>query len=147
MTRISAFWLLVMLVVLVAGCGAPASAPAAAAVPTVAVPYPVSTAASAAQLAGQGQAVFSANCARCHGDKGQGSNGPLLIGAGSRLAAYDTAQGLYDFVRANMPKSSPGNLKQEEYLQVMSFLLVQNGLIAPATPVDLSGLGKLSLKK
>ena len=33
--------------------------------------------------AATGASVFAANCARCHGDRGQGRNGPQLMGAGA----------------------------------------------------------------
>ena len=98
------------------------------------------------QLAGQGQAVFAQNCARCHGDKGQGVTAPALVGSGANLKKYNTAAGLLSFISTTMPMDRPGSLSSAQYQQVLGFLLVQNGFSNANTPFDTGTLGGIALK-
>ena len=71
---------------------------------------------------------------------------PTLIGTNTNLAAYNNAQGLLNFIDTQMPIRAPGSLSQEQYLQVLSFLLLQNNLVAPGTVLDSSKLSSIMLK-
>ena len=51
---------------------------------------PATPAASAGPTAANGQAIFAANCAECHGSRGQGDVGPRLAG-GAVVAKYPNA--------------------------------------------------------
>jgi mono/diheme cytochrome c family protein len=101
---------------------------------------------TAGQLSASGQAVFSGNCARCHGANGQGGSGPAIIGSSQALAKYNTAQGLLAYVSANMPASSPGSLSAQQYLEVTAYLLVQNNFVQSGQSLDVTGLVGISLK-
>ncbi len=79
----------------------------------------------------RGGALFRARCAKCHGAEGQGGDGPRLIGAPNGLAGYETTPKLYEFVRTNMPVDDPGTLKDDEYWDVLAFLLDANRLLPP----------------
>ena len=52
---------------------------------------------------------------------------PALIGPGA-LQKFGTAYNLFGFVKAAMPFQRPGNLSDEEYYQILSFLLRENKL-------------------
>lgn len=80
------------------------------------------------QLAQAGQNVYSARCAKCHGDKGQGLSAPAIMGDGASLDKFETAQGMLNFVSTAMPMDAPGALSPDQYRQVLCFLLVQNNL-------------------
>jgi mono/diheme cytochrome c family protein len=76
------------------------------------------------------------NCwnSHCHGDVTY-ENGftipttvPALIGADT-LAKFPTAANLYGYIHATMPFQNPGVLTDEEYYQIVAFLLRQNGTI------------------
>ena len=45
-----------------------------------------------------------------------------------------------------MPKSAPGSLKAEEYLQVTAFLLVQNNFVKATDPLDATKLAAIPIK-
>lgn len=94
--------------------------------------------------AAQGRKVFVTHCAHCHGQDGQGYIGPAVIGAGA-LAQYDTAQRLYEYTTATMPQTNPGGLTQQQYIQVIDYLLVANDIIDPDTKLKRSELGEISL--
>ena len=102
-------------------------------------------AADAKAQATQGGQIYGAQCASCHGDGGQGTPGgaPPVVGkdalpldppasAKYRKASFHTARDVFDFVKANMPAKSPGSLSQDQYLAIIAFDLMANG-------VDLTG--------
>ncbi len=135
---------------------AEATAPArTAAAPTTVAPTvagssstaPAGAGQTAGQLAEQGKTVFASHCAKCHGDQGQGVTAPANIGPNAQLDKYSTAKGLYDYVSTLMPNDAPGSLTPDEYLQVTSFLLLQNNFVTPETPISPSTLGGISLTK
>jgi cytochrome c len=101
---------------------------------------------TAGQLASAGQTVFVSRCAKCHGDKGQGITGPILIGGQNTLDKYGTAQGLLNFIDTSMPLDAPGSLSQQDYLDVVSFLLVQNNFVSSGTVLAANNLNSVSLK-
>jgi mono/diheme cytochrome c family protein len=107
---------------------------------------PTPTVTTAGQLAEAGQTVFATHCARCHGDKGQGITGPTLIGSSNTLDKYGTAQGLLNFIDTSMPLNAPGSLSQQDYLEVVSYLLVQNNFVSSGTALDAGSLNSVTLK-
>src|SRR5687768_5790024 len=99
-------------------------------------------AAFAAPTAGEqidrGAKLFGANCAKCHGDQGQGKKGPALVGktalpldppatAKKRDVKFKTAADVFDWVKANMPPKG-AKLSDEEYAAILAFDLKANGV-------------------
>ncbi|MBI4334284.1 MAG: cytochrome c [Chloroflexi bacterium] len=140
----------------------PAFAPPAVAIPSPpptvpATPRPTSAAGTApaatpgpalAAQAQAGRAVFSQNCARCHGASGEGVIGPRLIGEGQNLAFYGKGDGLFDFVSKGMPMDAPGTLPREDYLNVLAFILQSNGYLqASSGPLTADSLAGIPLAK
>ena len=87
----------------------------------------------------------------CHGNKPY-ANGftlpktvPALIGPGT-LQHFNTAQELYAFVRKAMPFSAPGSLTDEQYTQVIAFLLESNQLIPVGSQLNPSALSAIVLR-
>ena len=101
---------------------------------------------TAGQLSASGQAVFASNCARCHGNNGQGGAGPAIIGSTQGLAKYNTAQGLLTYVSGNMPASAPGSLSSQQYLEVTAYLIVQNSFVSSGQALEVGGLVGITLK-
>jgi cytochrome c len=114
-------------------------------------------AADAKAQATQGGTLYGAHCAQCHGDGGQGMPGeaPAVVGkdalpldpppsAKYRKATFHTARDVYDFVKANMPAKAPGSLSQDQYLAIVAFDLMANGVDLtgkpPFTPDSLSSV-------
>lgn len=139
-------WMCFMLlntVFLVTACTA-SSSPATG-VPRLAVPAESSS--SMEQIAAAGQTVFTNNCARCHGNRGQGALGPAIIGANARLEKYHNAQGLLDFISKAMPANAPGSLSAQQYAEAVSFLLVQNEFTPGEAAFDHKQLKEIVLNK
>lgn len=120
---------------------ATALAPTGVAVGTAAA---AGAAASAGQLADAGKTVFADNCARCHGDQGQGVTGPALIGPSASYGRFSNAEQLLNYISTAMPMDHPGSLTPQQYLQVTAYLLVQNNILQ--TSASMSNLGSVPLK-
>ncbi len=96
-------------------------------------------AAAAAQIA-RGQKAYAANCAKCHGDAGQGTKkAPAVVGktalpldppAGAKVrkTQFHTAKDVADFVVKNMPGDHPGTLAAADYWAILAFDLKANGV-------------------
>ena len=92
-----------------------------------------------------GVKVYTNNCAKCHGDSGQGtSKAPLLVGDGA-FEDYHSAMDVAVFVTKNMPpkqsrsvptserdfwhiKKQSTKLEDHEYWAVLAFALSANGV-------------------
>jgi cytochrome c len=125
---------------------APSPSPAPAG-PAAASPAggPAAGGPTAGGLAQAGQAVYAQHCGICHGDQGQGLVGPAVIGPRAALSKYGSGQGLLEYTTMLMPQTAPGSLPPEQYLQVTTYLLVQNGLLPPEAPVGGDTLATVQL--
>ena len=128
---------------------APASGPASATAPVEAAPAAataVSTTFSAAQV-DRGESVFDGVCSACHSVSELRGN--TFLYSWRRRTAWD----LYSQVVETMPEDAPGSLKDQEYVDVVAYILRQNGHrpgdgeLAPTEaslgqlPVDASEIG------
>jgi mono/diheme cytochrome c family protein len=89
-----------------------------------------------------GKTLFAANCAKCHGDAGQGTDdAPRLVGLEEgalpieppasrqvRKSRFVTVADVAAFAMANMPPKKVGTLTADEYLAVIAFDLKANGI-------------------
>jgi polar amino acid transport system substrate-binding protein len=82
--------------------------------------------------AAKGALAYYQNCAMCHGPllDGQagGYSGPALKGAEFADPSYDFhLSDIFNFVAKLMPAATPGSLTHEQDVQIMAFILQQNG--------------------
>src|SRR5512134_2108086 len=83
-----------------------------------------------ARQAARGSAVYEKSCASCHGSKLEGTTSAPL--AGPRFASKwadgkHTVDDLYFVTRTQMPYGSPGTLTDQQYIDVVAFMLQSNG--------------------
>ena len=79
--------------------------------------------------AASGRTAYGRSCASCHGATLRGAaHGPELTGRGF-LGNWgpQTAAALYRYVRAEMPPGLGGSLSNAAYLNIVAYLLQQNG--------------------
>jgi len=75
-----------------------------------------------------GKKLFLDKCALCHGPNLEGRAGPSLRGKLFLPAkAGHTVADIFRIVSQNMPATAPGSLAKGEYVEIMAFLLQQNG--------------------
>lgn len=111
-------------------------------------PQPGAGAYTAAQ-ATRGHLVYIQHCIVCHGANLQGAAGPPLQGPAfgrSMTAGKMTTTSLFKFISGSMPMNAPGSLTKQQYLDVLAYLLKQNGY-GPAGTAALStaSLGSVAL--
>jgi polar amino acid transport system substrate-binding protein len=98
------------------------------------------------EQASNGKALYGKNCAVCHGANGEGGTVPAQFGkmAGTKaspvagpgyLPKMKTAGQAYEFAKKNMPANKPGSLKDNEYLDIISFALQANNVKADGKPL------------
>jgi mono/diheme cytochrome c family protein len=112
----------------------------------------------------QGEAIYTAQCASCHGEKGAGnpkeppspvSAGPLAGGQGTldgNQAPMQTvgsywpyATTLFDYVRRAMPWGAPKSLTDQEVYSVTAYILHLNGIISEADVINAQTLPKVQM--
>jgi mono/diheme cytochrome c family protein len=103
---------------------------------------------TAAQAA-RGENEYGANCARCHGsDLDGGGAAPTLhtIDFVDRWRE-DHLTTLFQFISTNMPQppGRPGGLKQQQYLDIVAFLLQVNGLPPGSKELTIADLDSTQL--
>jgi mono/diheme cytochrome c family protein len=103
----------------------------------------------------QGATVYASKCVACHGVKGEGGLGPILIAnhpikgideTTLVLAGYWTySTTLFDYIRRAMPWQSPNSLTNDEVYALSAFILAENGLIPRGQVIDASTLPKVRM--
>lgn len=89
--------------------------------------------------ASRGGEVYRAACRSCHGDDLQGGPvqdlddpAPALKRNGFGVSRQ-TVSSLYDYMVENMPYDAPGGLEERQYVDIIAFLLQENGYPAGST--------------
>lgn len=132
------------------------SKPAPAPAPSPA-PAPAQPPRTAAEQIARGGERFTANCAKCHGAAGEGSeDAPPLVGKGAlpldprpdqkRAVKFHTALDVAKFATANMPPkaSDRAKLAPDDYWAILAFDLNANG-VALKEPVGPGNAGAIVL--
>jgi mono/diheme cytochrome c family protein len=98
-----------------------------------------------AEQAAKGEALYNAQCSKCHGDSAMGGDAPSLADSGF-AASWDslTLEQLYTRTQTSMPLDAPGTLTRQETTDIIAYLLRQNRF--PAGSADLpSQSGQLGM--
>jgi len=103
----------------------------------------------------QGEAIFAAKCASCHGAHGEGKPMDRLVGGVGTLADkkpektvgsfWPYATTLFDFVRRAMPLNAPQSLAPDEVYSVSAYVLFLNGIVPEDARLDADALAKIKM--
>jgi cytochrome c len=103
----------------------------------------------------QGEAIFAAQCASCHGPRGQGKPMDRLVGGAGTLrdkkpektvgSFWPYATTLFDYVRRAMPLNAPQSLTPDEVYAVSAYLLFLNGIVPQDATLDADALAKIKM--
>jgi cytochrome c len=100
------------------------------------------------EQAQEGGKLFEKNCAKCHGNEGQGTKkAPAVVGkealpldppatAKLRKTQFHTAQDVAEFVSTKMPANKPGSLSADQYYAILAFDLQANGVDVSGKKID-----------
>ena len=91
-----------------------------------------------AEQAARGAEAYRATCSSCHAlDLRGNSNSPGLRGIGFLFVWEGRSLGeFYTLMRTTMPQESPASLTEDQYLDILAYILEQNGY--PAGGADLA---------
>ena len=103
----------------------------------------------------QGEAIFAAKCAACHGAHGEGKPMDRLVGGIGTLrdkkpvktvgSFWPYATTLFDYVRRAMPFNAPQSLTPDQVYAVSAYVLYLNGLVAEDAALDEKSLPKIEM--
>ncbi len=99
----------------------------------------------------QGEAVFMARCAACHGERGEGAtNDRIASGIGTLQDEVQTfktvgsywpyATTLFDYVRRAMPYNAPLSLTDEEVYAAIAYVLFLSRIVGETDVIDAKSL-------
>jgi cytochrome c len=103
----------------------------------------------------QGETIFAAKCASCHGPHGEGKPMVRLAGGIGTLrdkkpektvgSYWPYATTLFDYVRRAMPLNAPQSLTQDEVYAVSAYVLFLNGIVPQDATLDADTLAKIKM--
>jgi S-disulfanyl-L-cysteine oxidoreductase SoxD len=103
----------------------------------------------------QGETIFAAKCASCHGAHGEGKPMDRLVGGIGTLrdkkpektvgSFWPYATTLFDFVRRAMPLNAPQSLTPDEVYSVSAYVLFLNGIVPQDTILDAETLANVKM--
>jgi mono/diheme cytochrome c family protein len=104
----------------------------------------------------QGEAVYTAKCLVCHGEKGAGKPNDMLVGGRGTLAGdqppvktlgsfWPYATTLFDYVRRAMPLNESKSLGNDEVYAVVAYLLQLNGIIGENETINAQTLPEVRM--
>lgn len=88
---------------------------------------PVSIGVFSEEQAELGAEAFAQHCARCHGVSLGGGMGPRLVPLDPGVYRGEPLAKPFAFMRTQMPLDAPGSLEHDTYLEILTFILRENG--------------------
>ena len=95
----------------------------------------------------KGALLYTAQCAPCHADHGEGrSNFPALVGGRGSLSTdkpvltvgsyWPYATTVWDYINRAMPYQNPGSLRADEVYALTAYVLFLNGIVGESEVLD-----------
>ena len=105
--------------------------------------------------AAQGKPLYEAQCAACHGMKGEGGLADRLAGGRGTLntdkpvmtvgSYWPYATILYDYINRAMPFTAPQSLKPDEVYAISAYILFLNEIVGEHDRIDAATLPKVRM--
>jgi mono/diheme cytochrome c family protein len=91
------------------------------------------------QQADAGRNDYLQNCAECHGGELEGNFAPGLAGPNAR-DQWESPQYVYGYFSVAMPHGHPGQLTQQQYVDIMAYLLHEHARPAGTRPLTVRAI-------
>ena len=106
----------------------------------------------------EGAVLYAAQCASCHGAKGEGMGAalPALVGRDPKAESFNFgnegsltktignywphATTLFDYIKRAMPLTAPGSLTDDQTYALSAYLLAMNDVIPDSSTLDAAAL-------
>jgi S-disulfanyl-L-cysteine oxidoreductase SoxD len=87
------------------------------------------------EQATRGKALYSENCASCHGGELTGGEMAPPLAGGEFMAGWDglTIGDLFERIRISMPQNAPGSLSGQQNADILAFMFSANKFPAGTT--------------
>ena len=87
------------------------------------------------EQANRGKALYSENCASCHGSELTGGEMAPPLSGGEFMAGWDglTVGDLFERIRISMPQNAPGSLSGQQNSDILAFVFNANKFPAGQT--------------
>lgn len=103
-----------------------------------------------------GRALYAAQCAACHGDRGEGlGDFPALVGGRGSLSLqkpvltvgsyWPFATTLWDYINRAMPYTDAGTLSSDDVYAVTAYVLYLNGIVSERQVLDRASLSRVRM--
>jgi S-disulfanyl-L-cysteine oxidoreductase SoxD len=106
-------------------------------------------------IAGDGQPIYAAKCASCHGPNGEGTSAaprlvdatPYHVGVNQPTIGnyWPYATTVWDYIHRAMPFNAPGSLSNDEVYALTAYLLAQNQVIGANDRMDAQSLPQVKM--
>lgn len=103
----------------------------------------------------EGDALYQAHCASCHGTDGEGGLANRLVGGRGTLdtdepvktvgSYWPYATTAFDYIRRAMPYQAPMSLTNDEYYAITAWVLNRNDIIDADTRIDRRSLAEVEM--
>jgi cytochrome c len=107
----------------------------------------------------QGKALYTEQCAACHGANLQGGAGDRLIGGRGTLVNNDPTKApvktiesywpyattIFDYVKRSMPLNAPDSLSNDQVYAVTAYILSEAKIVPPDTVLDAVSLAAVKM--
>ncbi|PWU07255.1 MAG: hypothetical protein C5B51_10390 [Terriglobia bacterium] len=102
------------------------------------------------EQARHGEMLFGDKCAACHGNKLEGGQEAPPLKGEEFWSEWDqkTARAIYSRIISTMPPDSPGSLEEKEVIDILAFVLRENGLPPGTRTIEHAGeLNEIKLQR
>jgi S-disulfanyl-L-cysteine oxidoreductase SoxD len=104
----------------------------------------------------EGRTLYNAQCAGCHGTRGEGiGDNPPLVGGRETLTTeqplytvgsyWPYATTVWDYINRAMPYQAAGTLKADEVYAVTAYVLFLNGIVRESQVLDAKSLPRVRM--
>jgi mono/diheme cytochrome c family protein len=95
---------------------------------------PLTSFAFAPDQVARGEEIWNNVCARCHAAGSDNPDAPKLLEP-PPIKSFTSAAGMFQYVQESMPNDEPMTLSQEQYWDVVAFILAKKGVSIGETPL------------